>query len=361
MISRTGTFSMALAVALIGVSTAVAQSDTKPEAKQPAAKAEAKPEAKPEAGPDAQSDAESDAQTETEEKDSEEQEQAYVEIIKQAVYEADIGNWKEARALFKRAHELQPNARTYRGLGMVAFNMRDYVQAIRDLRAALADERRELTESQKSHVNELLDRAAQFVGQYRLQAEPARAVVELDGNPVAYESDGTVLVNLGEHWLRVTAKGHHELNRKLKVEGGEDRVLKLVLQSESATGRETGGAESAPEPADQEPGGRVWTWVALGGAVAAGAAGITFGLIGDAKYRELEDECGELGCLRAEADTSPVETNHTLANIFYGVSGACLLGAVALFFIEGDDGETPEQDRGGLSLGPGMVELKGRF
>jgi hypothetical protein len=366
MISRTWIFEIALAVALLDVPVAFAQPDAKP-GKQPDAQPEAKSDVKSgtqeDAKPAAESDAQPEAQPEAQEEKGEDEEQAYLDIIKQAVYETDMGNWKEARALFRQAHELQPNARTYRGLGMVAFNMRDYVQAIRDLRSALGDERRELTESQRAHVQDLLHRAHQFVGQYRLQPDPDSATVAVDGNPVVYEKDGAVLINLGEHSLRVTAEGYRELARTLKVEGGEDRVLKLVLQPESAkiAGRsepETGGGT---EPVDQEPGGRLWTWVALGGAVAAGAAGVTFGLIGDAKYSELEDECGELGCLRDEADTSPVETNYTLANVFYGVSGACLVGAVVLFFVEGNEEEAPGQEAGGLSVGLGTVSLKARF
>ncbi len=382
MISKAKITGIALGVGLIGISTAVAQPAAKgeaPTAAKPETKPEALPAAKPEPQPDTQEDTTAEQPQEQEQEQPQEhvkqQEQAYIEIIKQAVYETDMGNWKEARALFRRAHDLQPNARTYRGMGMVAFNMRDYVQAIRDLTAALADERRKLTESQTAHAEDLLTRARQFVGQYRLELDPAGAVVEVDGNRVAYESDGSILVNLGEHSLRVTAEGHRELTRTLKVGGGENRVLKLALQPEIAKGdtaeeprhRPGAGPEggTGPEPADEEPGAMLWTWVALGGAVAFGAAGITFGLIGDDKYKDLEEECGELGCLRGDADTSPVETNHTLANVFYGVSGACLIGAVVLFFVEADE-DTDEEDSarqkgGGLSVGPGMVGIEGTF
>src|SRR5262245_44240118 len=66
---------------------------------------------------------------------------AYRSAVDDAVSEFAAGRFEEARALFKRAHQLSPNARTLRGLGMTAFELRAYVQAIRELRAALADTR----------------------------------------------------------------------------------------------------------------------------------------------------------------------------------------------------------------------------
>src|SRR6188508_389327 len=69
---------------------------------------------------------------------------AYRASVDEAVAEFSAGHWEEARTLFKRAHERQPNARTLRGMGMAAFEMRMYVTAIRELEAALRDARKPL-------------------------------------------------------------------------------------------------------------------------------------------------------------------------------------------------------------------------
>jgi tetratricopeptide (TPR) repeat protein len=61
----------------------------------------------------------------------------YKALIKQAVQEFEAANWPEAFALFKRAHDIEPNARTLRGIGIAAYEMRDYVQSIGYLQTAL--------------------------------------------------------------------------------------------------------------------------------------------------------------------------------------------------------------------------------
>ena len=100
---------------------------------------------------------------------------AYKELIEQALTEFKLKNWPEARVLFRRAHELNPNARTLRGLGVVSFEMRDYQQAVRQLSLALVDTRQPLTDVQRSECEGLLGRARTFVGSYSLRVTPATA------------------------------------------------------------------------------------------------------------------------------------------------------------------------------------------
>jgi hypothetical protein len=47
-------------------------------------------------------------------------------------------------ALFRHGHDLLPNARSFRALGMTAFNLALYPAALRELIAALDDARRPL-------------------------------------------------------------------------------------------------------------------------------------------------------------------------------------------------------------------------
>src|SRR4051812_11159906 len=57
----------------------------------------------------------------------------YRGLLNEAVSEYDARRYEEARALFRRAHELSPNARTLRGIGMASFELREYVEALRAL------------------------------------------------------------------------------------------------------------------------------------------------------------------------------------------------------------------------------------
>src|SRR5688500_11195422 len=108
---------------------------------------------------------------------------AYRPLIDDAVREFSEGHWEEARALFRRAHDLYPNARTLRGIGMASFELRDYLSALRALRESLTDRRQPLTAEQRSRVDELLDRTRAFIATYRVRA-PSGATIIVDGVPV---------------------------------------------------------------------------------------------------------------------------------------------------------------------------------
>src|SRR4051794_41142067 len=82
----------------------------------------------------------------------------YHALAARAVAAFDAGHFAEARALFLRAHELWPSARTLRTLGMTAFDLQMYPEALRELQAALADQRRPLDAAQRTQVAELIKR-----------------------------------------------------------------------------------------------------------------------------------------------------------------------------------------------------------
>ena len=60
---------------------------------------------------------------------------AYRRLIKEGLAEYEARHFDEARSLFQRAHDLNPNARTHRGIGMASFELRDYVSAVHNLSA----------------------------------------------------------------------------------------------------------------------------------------------------------------------------------------------------------------------------------
>jgi hypothetical protein len=79
----------------------------------------------------------------------------YVEVLAVAVKQHADGEWEEAFKTFQRAHELSPNARTLRALGMVAFDLRNYDNATRYLGQALANKERALDNSMREQVTKL--------------------------------------------------------------------------------------------------------------------------------------------------------------------------------------------------------------
>ena len=304
----------------------------------------------------------------------------YRELIEQALVEFRHKNWPEARVLFRRAHDLSPSARTLRGMGVVSYEMRDYVQAVLQLSAALVDTRQPLNEGQRKEASALLARARTFIGSYTLLLEPSDAEVMLDGAQLVRDVEGRVLVAFGEHTLEASAPGHQRNVSKIAVQGGEHGELRIVLYRD--TGDPQSGATSlgrVEKSVEQPPAttiedstrrapergfngrGLRYTWVALGASAAFGAAaaGVWFG--GKGKVDELVESCDDseargIPCQRGSVDTSGVQRFERTTNALIGLSAASLATAVVLAAFE-----WPRERKLALDVGPRQLSLRGSF
>lgn len=158
----------------------------------------------------------------------------YQRAIVGALEEYRLGHFEEARALFERAHAIDPNARTLRGLGMVEFERRHYVRAQELLEASLASSKKPLTEEQRAAVQELLARTNQFVSHFTVATRPAGAApeVEVDGHTIALDDERSFAVEAGEHRVTVRAPGMSARELSLDAVGGERRTLTVDLVPE---------------------------------------------------------------------------------------------------------------------------------
>ena len=211
-------------------------------------------------------------------------EAAYRKTIKDGVSEYDAHHFEEARSLFRRAHEMNPNARTFRGIGMTSFELRDYVLAVHNLSAALHDQRKPLSAEQRKDAQDLLDRSRMFVDVYTLTVSPWDAHVIIDGHAPEFEPDGTMLFSFGEHSLEVSAPGMATRTLSFNVRGGERKELSIGLEpatgitprpSAPATTRIAASAKPAPGVARSGNGAAV-SWLLAGGAAALLAGGTAF-------------------------------------------------------------------------------------
>ncbi len=252
------------------------------------------------------------------------------------------------------------------------------------LRGALSDERRPLTAEQTGVVRKALKQAEAIVARFQVTLDPASATLEVDGSPAVVE-EGELLLDPVRHEIAASAPGHRRERRIVDARGGATATLRMELEPErggavaampeqgagaqSESGREV-SAESPTAGGDADRGddgggfaeGRLWTWVALGGAGAFGAAAVVFGLVGNAEYDELMTKCDN-GCddeqIEQEIDDSGVRSSQVLANVSLALSGACLAAAVALYFVE----SPPESESPAVAaaVGPGGVHLAGSF
>jgi hypothetical protein len=171
---------------------------------------------------------------------------AYRATVKDALAEYDARHFEEARILFQRAHEIEPNARTSRGIGMASFELRDYVTAVHALSAALVDNRKPLSPEQREHAQTLLERSRLFVDVYIVEVSPPDARVIIDGHPAEREPDGTVLLGFGNHIVEVTTPGYVVRTFPVSVRGGEHK--ELIVNLEPRPQAPPGLAEPPPSP-----------------------------------------------------------------------------------------------------------------
>jgi hypothetical protein len=166
----------------------------------------------------------------------------YRNALKDALAEYDASHFEEARILFRRAHEINPNARTLRSIGMASFELRDYVAAVRALSAALIDTRKPLNSEQRTHAQGLLERSRMYVDVYTLKISPADVRLLIDGRAPDTEPDGTILLGFGVHNLEVSKPGFVLRTMVVNVRGGERKELAMTLE------RKPTAAAQSPAP-----------------------------------------------------------------------------------------------------------------
>jgi tetratricopeptide (TPR) repeat protein len=285
----------------------------------------------------------------------------YRGLLSEAVAEYDARRYEEARALFRRAHDLSPNARTLRGIGMASFELREYVEALRALEGSLVEQRRPLTAPQRQQVEGLLERTRAFVGRFVPHLTPPDAILHVDGAPVALETDGTLLLSFGRHAVTAEAPGRLLETRELNVIGGErqDLVFRLRSAAVEPTGEAPSVLPSTPITTPEQPaapplqvtqkepdkGGQSSAagWFVGAGALAAGAvAGVIWWRNRASAYDQCQAVVNENNPLHVcdNLDTVGNERRFALGVTIGLAVGATALGIVGLVNLP--KGDKPE-------------------
>ena len=143
--------------------------------------------------------------------------------------EYELGNYVEARARFREAHEVYPNARSFRLLGKVEYDLKNYRSSIRYLEGALTSEERPLDASLRADVQGLLDLARSYVATYTVSLSPEGALLEVDGSSVQLDAHMRLQLEVGEHTLYAHAEGYRPQRKTVEVIGGNDASVELRL------------------------------------------------------------------------------------------------------------------------------------
>lgn len=253
----------------------------------------------------------------------------YRALIETGVSEFAAGHYEEARVSFAEAHALAPTARTARGLGLVAFEQRNYPEAIERLEAALASGEKPLTGELRESTKQVLTLAKRYVARLTLRVEPPHATVTLEDTLVSSKSRSNHLVNPGDYKLVVEAPGFEREERTLHLRAAETQEVAVALRAVrvSASTPQLAPDSRTLAPSRRRVSALTYTLGALG-AVGLGAyAG--FGIAGKREHDRLARTC-KPAC--SDREVHSVERNYLAANVAAGVGAVALVGALVSYF-----------------------------
>lgn len=229
----------------------------------------------------------------------------YEEMMRHADEQHSLGHFPEARAFFSRAHALNPNARTLRGMGLSCYESRNYVKAIDYLRQALDSTEQPLTATMRTEIEQRVRQAEQLVTYVEITVEPTSARLELDHVEQSFghveqspdhiaqslEGDGVVLLlDPGVHELSASAEGYATERRIIGAEGGRMHVdlrLRKALAAQSEIAAQplaAPPARAAKHAADETGGSTASSIVIASGVAALVAGGVLVGMAASDKY-----------------------------------------------------------------------------
>jgi tetratricopeptide (TPR) repeat protein len=273
---------------------------------------------------------------------------AYRAAIKDALAEYDAHHFEEARTLFRRAHQINPNARTLRGIGMASFDLRDYVAAVRTLSASLTETRKPLTPEQRTQVEGLLERSRLFIDVYTLKVAPADARILIDGRSPDLEPDNTVLLGFGTHTLEASKAGYVLRTFPISVRGGEHKELAVTLERKApararAAAVPEATAKSSPfsTSTNRSHMRTIWFVAASGAALLSGSAG-AYWLFENNQLSSCRNPPLNMRCDNEGA----IATKRNLAVGATLVTGAAALTMAVLGILDGGSASRPSAHSG---------------
>jgi tetratricopeptide (TPR) repeat protein len=215
---------------------------------------------------------------------------AYREVIDKATSEYDAGRFSEARAQFEVAHNLFPNARSLRGMGMAEFELRNYPASIYFLEQALAAPVKPLTDELRKDTEMLLLRARAFVGKVTFDLQPPDASLALNGTALQLGPDRALTLIAGDYALKVSAPGYDDVQRALHVPAGQESAVRVELAKHVEVLQPPPPLAAAPPPQSTPFFERPWVWAVIGAAVAGAVLGVGFALSSETRTQRPSAE-----------------------------------------------------------------------
>jgi hypothetical protein len=278
----------------------------------------------------------------------------YEDVLAEAMRAYQARDWALACEQFERAHELYPNARALRGIGVAAFESGWYVRAVHALEGALVHPERPLSAELREVTELLASQARARVGTYRVVRSPEHATLFVNDLPATLEPDGTLLLDAGMHTLRLEALEFVSKRRSIQVRGGEHEDLALTLApvpsepleprastpivsplpSLLAPSESEASPPRGPRKVDaMSPGSRArriggWSAIGVGGAALV-SVGALWGT-GRARLADISEDCRSMADGCEESDAQSRLRDAELKRLERGINASIAIGVTAL-------------------------------
>jgi len=279
------------------------------------------------------------------------------------------GEYEQARIFMERAHSLEPSARTLRGLGIIAFAQGRHLQAIDYFDAALQSSVKALPADLRAGVEELRSHCWGQLGRFRLQIDPVRSALLVDGKKAAFYAPDVIALTPGQHLLVVDAADRARFAMPLQVAPGDDRTLQIVLAA-PATPRvverwvQPTASQSERRPERTLLRRRRLLWI--GGSLLVGAGAVLYGTA-FSRLHDLSDRCADMlggGCSNRKAIRLYREENVAELGVAGGVTaGLGLLAWVgaAVFEVRQSKRAKASSPQAKLRFSGHAIALEGHF
>ena len=198
-----------------------------------------------------------------------------------------------------------------------------------------------LSRGQTHAVSVLLTRPeAPKVGGLRVMAEPASAVIEVDGAQPEVDEAGMIWLAPGEHRVRITAADHETREEVVRVQSGRSRLLQVELDR---TGHPV----------------KLGAFIVGGVGAAMLASGVVTGGLAVAAKNELKEACDGNVCPTNEESTADRADRLAISTDALIIAGAAALsaGVVWYFFFPREHSPSQASARIAPMVSPGLVGL----
>jgi tetratricopeptide (TPR) repeat protein len=267
--------------------------------------------------------------------DASEPDRVYAEGVELRRQNKDL----EALDRFRRAHALQPAARTQAQIGFAEQALGRWADAERDLTAALAMHSDAWLEKNRAAINRALAVTDEHLGTLQIEGAPAGAEVRVDGASVGTLPLAKPLrVPAGMATVELSAEGHAPALRTVPIAARRMHrerldLVKLGMPPAAITAPAAAAeVRRGPRPHDR----RLWLggWALFGiGAGLLGAGGAGVGIRESSAERFNSDSCVGNGLTRAENCGGSLDTalaGDKLAISGFVLGGVLVVGAIGM-------------------------------